>query len=50
MAPSSAGIAILLPLTIGIAVIVGTIIIHALALVTIVHFIRREQKLGRGRV
>ena len=41
-------IAILLPLAVGAGVVVGTIIIHALALAATVNFVRRERTLGRA--
>jgi Ion channel len=50
MVPSTTGIAIFLPLAVGIAVTFGTIAIHALALVTIVRFVRHEQRFGRAGV
>lgn len=50
MAPSPAGIDVLLPLTVGIATTIATIFIHALALTTIVHFVRHERRLGRAGV
>lgn len=46
MASARAGIDVLLPLTVGTATILATIFIHALALSTIVHFVRRERRLG----
>jgi hypothetical protein len=46
-APSSQGIAVLLPLVIGLATTLATIVIHALALTAIVHFVRRQGRLGR---
>lgn len=50
MAPSRNGIDVLLPLTVGIATTVCTIFIHALALTAIVHFVRRERRLGHAGV
>ena len=41
-------IAILVPLAVGTAVVLGTIVIHALALVSNVSFFRRERRLGRA--
>jgi len=41
-------IAILIPLAVGTSAIVSTIIIHALALVAAVNFVRRERSLGRA--
>jgi hypothetical protein len=43
-------LAILLPLIVAAMVIVLTIITHALALTAIVHFVRREGRLGRAGV
>jgi Ion channel len=50
VAPSLAGIDVLLPLTVGVAATIATIFIHALALITIVHFVRHERRLGRAGV
>ena len=50
MVPSLAGIDVLLPLTVGVAITIVTIFIHALALITIVHFVRHERRLGRAGV
>ena len=41
-------IAILVPLAVGAGVVLGTIIIHALALVSTVTFVRSERNLGRA--
>jgi hypothetical protein len=41
---------VLLPLAVGTATTVATIFIHALALITIVHFVRRERRLGYAGV
>ena len=50
MAPSPGEIAIFSPLVIGVGLTTGTIVIHAVALITIVHFVRHERRLGsRGR-
>jgi Ion channel len=46
VAPARNGIDVLLPLVIGTAMTLVTIFIHALALITIVHFVRRERRLG----
>jgi hypothetical protein len=43
-------VAILLPLVIALAMTFCTIIIHALALIMIVHFVRRERRLGHAGV
>ncbi len=40
-------IAIVIPLIVGIGATAFTIVIHALGLATIVHFVRRERELGR---
>jgi hypothetical protein len=40
-------VAILVPLAVGVCAIVSTIVIHALALVAVVNFVRREKGLGR---
>ena len=49
MAPARTDIDVLLPLAVGAATTCATILIHALALVTIVHFVRRERRLrGTG--
>jgi Ion channel len=39
-------VAILVPLLVGVGATIGTILIHALAVVAIVHFVRRERRLG----
>ena len=49
-APSAQDISIDLPLMISLATILVTIVIHALALIAVVHFIRREHRLGRTGV
>ena len=38
------------PLVIGVGITTGTIVIHAVALTTIVHFVRHERRLGRAGV
>jgi hypothetical protein len=50
MATSRQEISIFLPLVIAFATTFATIVIHALALITIVHFVRHEQRLGRAGV
>ncbi len=50
MAPSPGEIAIFSPLVIGVGVTTGTIVIHAVALITIVHFVRHERRLGRAGI
>ncbi len=46
-APSVQDVAIGLPLMVSLMTTLGTIVIHALAVVAIVHFIRRQHRLGR---
>jgi hypothetical protein len=41
-------IATLLPLAVGASAVVCTIFIHALTLITLVHFFRHERRLGRA--
>jgi hypothetical protein len=48
--PSSQNIAILLPLAAALTATCATIVIHSLALMTIVHFVRHERLLGRAGV
>ena len=43
-------IAILGPLIVGTSAITVTIVVHALALMAIIHFVRRERRLGRAGV
>src|SRR6266481_79496 len=50
MVPSPGEIAIFSPLVIGVGVTTGTIGIHAVALITIIHFVRHERRLGRAGV
>ena len=50
MAPARTDIDVLLPLAVGAATTCATILVHALALVTIVHFVRRERRLGHAGV
>jgi hypothetical protein len=50
MAPSPAGIAVFLPLVVSLGATLSTIIIHALALSAILHFVRHERRLGRAGV
>ena len=47
MTASRPHIAVLLPLIVAVGTTFSTILIHALALITIVHYIRRAQRLGR---
>lgn len=49
-ASSTNDITVGLPLLISLVTILSTIVIHALALVGIVHFIRRQRRLGRTGV
>ena len=50
MAPSPDRIAILLPLGVAVAISFCTVIIHALAMMPIVHFVRYELRRGRAGV
>jgi hypothetical protein len=50
MAPSQHRIAIFLPLIVAIGVIFCTVIIHAVALIAVVHYVRHEQRLGHAGV
>src|SRR5262249_8413120 len=50
MAPASDGVAILLPLVVAVTMTFSTVIIQALALIPIVHFVRWELRLGRAGV
>jgi hypothetical protein len=50
MAPSRVSIAIFLPLAAGAGTVLCTVLIHAVALISIVHFVRRERRLGRAGV
>jgi hypothetical protein len=50
MAPSQDGIAVLLPMIVAAATTACTIAIHALALITIVRYVRREHRLGLAGV
>jgi hypothetical protein len=50
MAPSQNNVDVLLPLLVGAATTACTIVIHALALMTIVHYVRREHRLGLAGV
>jgi hypothetical protein len=50
MAPSPGRIAIVLPLAVSIGVTFCTVVVHALVLITIVHFIRHEIRLGHAGV
>jgi Ion channel len=46
-APSAQAVALILPLMVSIMTTLGTILIHALAVIVIVHFIRRQHRVGR---
>ena len=48
MAPSGEAVGMLSPLMIGLPTILVTIIIHAIFLITVVHFFRHERKHGRA--
>jgi uncharacterized membrane protein len=50
MAPPHDGIAIFLPPAVASGIIFCTVIIHALALITIVHYVRRERQRGRAGI
>jgi hypothetical protein len=50
MAPSPDRMAILLPLGVAVAISFCSVIIHALGLMPIVHFVRRELSHGRAGV
>src|SRR6266851_846055 len=50
MAPSPGRIAIFLPLAVSIGVTFCTVVVHALALIAVVHFIRRGLRLGYAGV
>jgi len=50
MAAPQEGVAVLIPMIVGVATIVCTIVVHALALATVVHYVRHEQKIGRAGV
>ncbi len=50
MTPPRYGIAVFLPLAVGVGTTLCTIVIHALALIAIVHFVRHERRLGRAGV
>ena len=50
MAPSPDRVAILLPLGVAVTMTFSTVIIHALLLMPIIHFIRYELRLGRAGV
>ena len=43
-------IAIFVPLIVALLTILGTIVIHGLAVLAVVHIVRREQRLGRAGI
>ena len=50
MAPSSEPIAILLPMGVAIAITFCTVVIHALVMMPVVHFVHYELRVGRAGV
>jgi Ion channel len=46
-APSARGVAVSLPVIVAVITTFGTILIHAIAVIAIVHLIRRQYRLGR---
>jgi hypothetical protein len=46
-APSAQAVALILPLMVSLMTTLGTILIHGLAVIVIVHFIRRQHRLER---
>jgi len=50
MTVATSGTAVLLPVAVAVGVIFSTVIIHAIALRAIVHFVRRERRLGHAGV
>jgi hypothetical protein len=50
MTSSAQRIAVFAPLIIGLPVILGTIVIHGVAVATIVHFFRYQRRLGHAGV
>jgi hypothetical protein len=50
MAPSAQDVAVFAPLIIGLSTTSGTIVIHGLAGLAVVHFVRYERRLGRAGV
>jgi Ion channel len=50
MAPSPGRIAIFLPLAVSIGVTFCTVVVHSLALIAVVHFVRRGLRLGYAGV
>jgi hypothetical protein len=50
MTPSAAKLNLLLPLGIAIAITFCTVVIHALAMLSVIHFVRYELRVGRAGV
>jgi hypothetical protein len=50
MAPSAQSVAVFVPLIIGLPTTLGTIVIHCVAGVAILHFFRYQRRLGRAGV
>jgi hypothetical protein len=50
MGLATSGTAVLLPVAVSIGTILCTVVIHAIALLAIVHFVRRERRLGYAGV
>ena len=50
MTPSTQGIRIFAPLIIALPTTLGTIVIHGVAVLAIVHFVRRQRRLGRAGI
>lgn len=50
MAASSQQISVLLPLMVALITTLGTILVHAIAVAAVGHFVRREYQLGRAGV
>jgi hypothetical protein len=50
MAPSPDHLAILLPLGMAVAITFCTVVIHALVMISVIHFVRYELRLGRAGV
>jgi hypothetical protein len=50
MVPSAQGVAILMPLIVALPTTLGTILIHGVAVMAIVHFVHHERRLGRAGI
>jgi hypothetical protein len=50
MAPSVQGIAVFAPLIIALPTTLATIVIHGVAVIAIVHFVRHQRQLGRAGI